>query len=158
MFFSRPQYDADLRALADESSIIADAVAQSPDPAKFSPGQTAGAWFKRRIKNQRIANRTVRHTLAERCYIYPTIIILSRARRHGAQAGVLNTPRHWLLKFLHIECATSRSRGLDPSAATDELAFGHGYNLYTKIIQNMYEYTPLYPINLHMSLKDIVSS
>ncbi|KAI0090369.1 hypothetical protein BDY19DRAFT_939884 [Irpex rosettiformis] len=58
VFFSRPQYDAELHALTEESQIIADAVARSPDPSKFSTGQTAGAWFKRRIKNQRIANRT----------------------------------------------------------------------------------------------------
>lgn len=59
VYFTRPQRDAELRALTDQSSIIADAVARSPDPSKFNTGQTAGAWFARRIKNQRIANRTV---------------------------------------------------------------------------------------------------
>ncbi|KAI0791515.1 Clavaminate synthase-like protein [Irpex lacteus] len=58
VYFTRPQRDAELRALTDQSSIIADAVARSPDPSKFNTGQTAGAWFARRIKNQRIANRT----------------------------------------------------------------------------------------------------
>lgn len=58
VFFSRPSNDSELRALTDQSAIIADAVAASPDPAKFSTGQTARAWFIRRIKNQRIKNRT----------------------------------------------------------------------------------------------------
>jgi hypothetical protein len=59
VFFSRPQEDAVLHALTDESTIIADAVARSEDPGKFNTGQTAAAWFARRIRNQRIANRTV---------------------------------------------------------------------------------------------------
>ncbi|KAI0696905.1 hypothetical protein BC835DRAFT_1271188 [Cytidiella melzeri] len=58
VFFSRPQKDAELRALTEQSKIIADAVASSDDPNKFNTGQSAGAWFARRIKNQRIANRT----------------------------------------------------------------------------------------------------
>lgn len=48
-----------LYALTDESPLIADAVARSENPDKFNTGQTAGAWFARRIKNERIANRTV---------------------------------------------------------------------------------------------------
>jgi hypothetical protein len=43
--------------------MIAEAVAQCANPDKFNTGQTAGAWFARRIKNERIANRKVWPTL-----------------------------------------------------------------------------------------------
>jgi hypothetical protein len=62
-FFSRPKEDALLYALTDESPMIAEAVAQCANPDKFNTGQTAGAWFARRIKNERIANRKVWPTL-----------------------------------------------------------------------------------------------
>ncbi|EKM58766.1 uncharacterized protein PHACADRAFT_248843 [Phanerochaete carnosa HHB-10118-sp] len=58
VFFSRPNNSAELRALADLSPVVAAAVRAAPDPAKFETGQTARAWFARRIKNQRIKNRT----------------------------------------------------------------------------------------------------
>ena len=63
VFFSRPSNVVELRALTDQSPTIAEAVANSPDPTKFNTGQTARAWFARRIKNQRIKNRTVRGLL-----------------------------------------------------------------------------------------------
>ena len=48
-----------LRALTEDSSIIAEAVsAAGGDEGRFNTGQTAAEWFVRRIKNQRINNRT----------------------------------------------------------------------------------------------------
>lgn len=58
VFFSRPNNSAELRALSDMSPVIDAAVRAAPDPTKFETGQTARAWFARRIKNQRIKNRT----------------------------------------------------------------------------------------------------
>ena len=60
VFFTRPANDVELRALAEQSSTIAEAVAKSPDPSKFNTGQTAQSWYYRRTKYQRIRNRTVR--------------------------------------------------------------------------------------------------
>ena len=48
-----------LRALAEESAFVAQAVAASPGDGKYDTGTTAGEWFLRRIKNQRIRNRKV---------------------------------------------------------------------------------------------------
>jgi hypothetical protein len=59
VFFSRPGRSTPLRALTDQSAAIADVVARSPEPGQFETGQSAGEWFARRIKNQRIKNRTV---------------------------------------------------------------------------------------------------
>ena len=47
-----------LRPLSDESSIIAEAIAKLPED-KYNTGSTSLDWFTRRIKNQRIKNRTV---------------------------------------------------------------------------------------------------
>ena len=44
--------------LSEESEMIAEAAAKAP-PGKFDIDATAGSWYARRIKNQRIANRTV---------------------------------------------------------------------------------------------------
>ncbi|KAH9887649.1 Clavaminate synthase-like protein [Cubamyces lactineus] len=57
VFFTRPGNSVILRPLADQSSIIADAVAKAP-PGKYETGQTSKDWFARRIKYQRIKNRT----------------------------------------------------------------------------------------------------
>ncbi|KAF7309357.1 Clavaminate synthase-like protein [Mycena indigotica] len=58
VFFTRPGNSIVLRALKEESSMIADAVARAPDAAKYETGATSLEWFTRRIKNQRIKNRT----------------------------------------------------------------------------------------------------
>ncbi|KAJ7600575.1 hypothetical protein C8J56DRAFT_1010430 [Mycena floridula] len=58
VFFTRPGDSIKLRALAEESPMIAEAVANNPDKAKFETGATSIEWFTRRIKNQRIKNRT----------------------------------------------------------------------------------------------------
>ncbi|KAF7288798.1 Clavaminate synthase-like protein [Mycena chlorophos] len=58
VFFTRPGNSVVLRALKEASPIVADAVVRSPDPSKYDTGVTALEWFTRRIKNQRIKNRT----------------------------------------------------------------------------------------------------
>lgn len=58
VFFTRPANDVELRALTQSSPAIAAAVAASPDLAKGHPQQTALEWYMRRIKNQRVNNRT----------------------------------------------------------------------------------------------------
>ena len=60
VFFTRPGNSVPLRALEDESTLIAAAVARAPDPAKFRGTTTAREWFVRRIKNQRTKNQAVR--------------------------------------------------------------------------------------------------
>ncbi|KAJ6609556.1 hypothetical protein B0H10DRAFT_2063844 [Mycena sp. CBHHK59/15] len=57
VYFTRPGNSVVLRALTDDSPLIAKAVAAASDPAKYDTGVTAFDWFTRRIKNQRIKNR-----------------------------------------------------------------------------------------------------
>lgn len=59
VFFTRPGDDIEIRALTELSPIVAEAVANSDDPTKFSTGQTARDWNHRRVRGQRIKNRTV---------------------------------------------------------------------------------------------------
>ncbi|TRM63088.1 hypothetical protein BD626DRAFT_569149 [Schizophyllum amplum] len=62
VFFSRPGNGQVLRALTDESTMIRDAVeakrARGEDVSGYDTGSTAFDWFARRIRNQRIKNRT----------------------------------------------------------------------------------------------------
>jgi hypothetical protein len=58
VFFTRPGNSIALRALVDESPLIAEAVAMLPEQ-NFETNSTSYEWFTRRIKNQRINNRTV---------------------------------------------------------------------------------------------------
>ncbi|KAI1790647.1 Clavaminate synthase-like protein [Ganoderma leucocontextum] len=48
VFFTRPSFDARMRALTEQSSMIAEAVANAP-AGKFDTGVTAGEWLARRI-------------------------------------------------------------------------------------------------------------
>ncbi|KAF7339074.1 Clavaminate synthase-like protein [Mycena venus] len=57
VYFTRPADSVVLRALTDESPLIADAVAHASDPKRFEPGVTALEWLTRRIKNRRAANQ-----------------------------------------------------------------------------------------------------
>ncbi|KAF9055636.1 hypothetical protein BJ165DRAFT_1412192 [Panaeolus papilionaceus] len=57
VYFTRPGNSVVLKAHAEESPVIAAAVASAPDPTKFNTSATALDWFSRRIKNQRINNR-----------------------------------------------------------------------------------------------------
>ncbi|KAF8146492.1 hypothetical protein K438DRAFT_1627854 [Mycena galopus ATCC 62051] len=57
VYFTRPGNDVQLRALVEDSQVIANAVAATPDK-NFETGCTSFEWFTRRIKNQRMNNRT----------------------------------------------------------------------------------------------------
>lgn len=58
VFFTRPGNSKILRALVEDSPLIADAVQKHPD-RNFETGSTAKEWFARRVKYQRINNRKV---------------------------------------------------------------------------------------------------
>ena len=72
--------------------MIAEAVANEPKD-KFNTGSTSLEWFSRRIKNQRIANRTVniRPTYPFMLFSKPTC----RAQRHIAPVEVLSGSLTW---------------------------------------------------------------
>lgn len=57
VYFSRPGDSVKLRALTELSPIIATAVADASEK-NFDSGSTSLEWFTRRVKNQRINNRT----------------------------------------------------------------------------------------------------
>ncbi|KAJ7252293.1 hypothetical protein C8J57DRAFT_1351518, partial [Mycena rebaudengoi] len=57
VYFTRPADSVVLRALTDESPLIADAVAHASDPKRFEPGVTALEWLTRRVKNRHAANQ-----------------------------------------------------------------------------------------------------
>lgn len=61
-FFTRPGDSVILEVLADQSPMIAEAIANMPEN-KFKTGSTALEWFSRRIKNWKIANQTVNHSI-----------------------------------------------------------------------------------------------
>jgi len=56
VYFTRPGNPIVLRALVEDSPLIAEAVASTPEKS-FETGVTSLEWFSRRIKNQRINNR-----------------------------------------------------------------------------------------------------
>ncbi|PSR76517.1 hypothetical protein PHLCEN_2v8420 [Hermanssonia centrifuga] len=60
-FFTRPANNVVLRALKEDSPMVAEAVAS--DPGKFETGQSAYEWFHRRTKYRMIKYRTVRNKL-----------------------------------------------------------------------------------------------
>lgn len=57
--FTRPGDSVVLSALTEESSMVAEAVANAADRSIFNSGQTSKEWFARRIKNQRSKNQKV---------------------------------------------------------------------------------------------------
>ncbi|TFK32120.1 hypothetical protein BDQ12DRAFT_639162 [Crucibulum laeve] len=57
VFFTRPGNSVILRALVEDSSIIKQAVDKNPEK-NFETGATSFDWFSRRIKYQRVNNRT----------------------------------------------------------------------------------------------------
>lgn len=62
VFFIRPGNDVKLHALTEESELIKSSVESKPseeEREKFHPDATASQWFARRVKNQRLKNRTV---------------------------------------------------------------------------------------------------
>lgn len=64
VFFTRPASDEPLRVLADESELVRERVKRMDEEERkrYEPGVTASEWFARRIRNQRIKNRTVSST------------------------------------------------------------------------------------------------
>ncbi|KAK0436293.1 hypothetical protein EV421DRAFT_1833024 [Armillaria borealis] len=56
VFFTRPGHSVILRALVEDSPLIADAVRNTPEK-NFETGQTAKEWFVRRAKYGRVKNR-----------------------------------------------------------------------------------------------------
>jgi hypothetical protein len=57
VFFTRPGKSVVLEPMAESSEMVAEAI-RKPENAHFKTGGvTAGEWFARRIKNQRIKNR-----------------------------------------------------------------------------------------------------
>ncbi|PCH44472.1 Clavaminate synthase-like protein [Wolfiporia cocos MD-104 SS10] len=56
-FFTRPGDSVVLRALTDQSPVIAEAVANASDKSMFEGSSTSKEWFARRIKNQRSKNQ-----------------------------------------------------------------------------------------------------
>lgn len=65
VYFIRPSFDASLFPLVELSPKIADAASKHPTIGKMEKGVTAGQWFKRRIANQRAANRKGPETWAQ---------------------------------------------------------------------------------------------
>ena len=58
VFFTRPGHSVVLEPRTKESALIAEAAAGAPE-GRYATGATAEEWFRRRIQNQRIKNRTV---------------------------------------------------------------------------------------------------
>jgi len=58
VFFTRPGGSVVLEPLKEQSSLIAEAAAKEENKRFDTGGATAGDWFARRIRNQRINNRT----------------------------------------------------------------------------------------------------
>ncbi|KAN0140119.1 Clavaminate synthase-like protein [Lactarius tabidus] len=57
VFFTRPGHSVVLEPRTKESTLIAEAEAGAPE-GRYATGATAGEWFRRRIQNQRVKNRT----------------------------------------------------------------------------------------------------
>ncbi|KAI0352451.1 Clavaminate synthase-like protein [Trametes cingulata] len=59
VYFTRPGNSVVLRALADESPLVAEAVKNAPGHLRsiFESGQTSQEWFTRRVKNMRTNNQ-----------------------------------------------------------------------------------------------------
>ena len=66
VFFTRPSFDAPMRALTEQSSMIAEAVAKAP-AGKFETGVTAGEWLARRILITRASRFKVSRRFCARC-------------------------------------------------------------------------------------------
>jgi len=57
VYFLRPGFDNPLAPLSDKSNIIRQHAEHDPAMQALPKGETAGSWFKRRVTNQRAANR-----------------------------------------------------------------------------------------------------
>ena len=104
VFFTRPGNTQILRPLADESALIAEAAAKDTE-GKFNTGSTSAEWFARRIKNQRIKNRTVRvPSPAGSALAARSADEEHRGRRHGALVAELSIgPRPIKQKYHYVQ-------------------------------------------------------
>ncbi|TFY68236.1 hypothetical protein EVJ58_g1136 [Rhodofomes roseus] len=65
VYFTRASDSVELRALVDDSPLIAAAVADAPNAqARFWPGVSAQEWLQRRVRNQRLSHFKVRGSAA----------------------------------------------------------------------------------------------
>jgi hypothetical protein len=71
VFFTRPSNHVVLRALVEDSPVIAEAVKNNKEK-NFETGATAEEWFARRIKYQRMNNRKVRYYFVGVAMFYET--------------------------------------------------------------------------------------
>ncbi|GEM06806.1 oxidoreductase,Oxoglutarate/iron-dependent oxygenase family [Rhodotorula toruloides] len=76
VYFIRPGFDNPLRPLSDKSDIVKAHAENDPAMQAMPKDQTAGSWFRRRIVNQRAANRKGPETWAA-----------SRGTEHTPQAA-----------------------------------------------------------------------
>lgn len=76
VYFIRPAYEEVLRPLSEQSQVIEKAAASNESIRNMDKGVTAEQWFKRRITNQRVANRKG-----------PETWLASRGTEHTPQAA-----------------------------------------------------------------------
>lgn len=57
VYFIRPGFENPLRPLSEQSEIVREHAENDPTMRAMPKDQTAGSWFKRRVQNQRAANR-----------------------------------------------------------------------------------------------------
>lgn len=122
VYFTRPGNSVVLRALVEDSPLIAASVAKSPEK-RFETGATSLDWFSRRIRNQRINNRKVSH----RCRVLSSSmysISFARALKHGWRVEALNQIRQSSDNVMHT---------LLPSS------LNHDYKLLSQPYHNLYE-------------------
>ena len=70
--------------------MIAEAMSNAPHPDKYRTGQTAQAWFMRRVGNMRVRNRTVS---ARPGRLSQDSQFMNRDLRHGMRVGVQSITR-----------------------------------------------------------------
>jgi hypothetical protein len=91
VFFTRPGNSQVLRALVESSHVIAEAVKNRPEK-NFETGSTAMEWFARRIKYQRINNRTVGTLLCVAAGVIMNAGISQGPETWAASRGTEHTP------------------------------------------------------------------
>lgn len=91
VFFLRPGADVMLQALTEESSVVADAIARlsEEERTKFTPNQTAGEWFARRVRGRKVASNVNVSSVAN--LHKPDSYLLSRDRTATGAALAWNT-------------------------------------------------------------------
>lgn len=89
VYFTRPGDSAILRPLSEQSAMIAEAAKKNADKG-YETGSTSLEWFSRRVRNQRMKNRTVSF-----CELFGVFLGLNgcRALKRGERVGELNMTR-----------------------------------------------------------------